>query len=285
MLLQLLLPDAKRPVRREPFWVRDRHVGKGLADDRDAIAAELLDRRGLEDAPRGLVEGRGVIECGPLREEDVLRQKLALEAAEIVAQHLLAIAEFPMPGHRFDAEQIGDLHHVAALHDVGEPCALPEIAAVEEQRMLLADVAAQMVDQRLQMRKASELAEAACGLLEFGAGEGIGIRAVRPDAEAFQEGAADQMWRPSGHLADADIDAGLAKIDRIELRMGVGEVEDPCIAEPLDVVNARGLGTAHMPWQAKRGGSGGCALQEIAAADGHPKFSAPLNGSSMFPPD
>ena len=65
-----------------------------------------------------------------------------------------------MAGHRLDAEQVCGFHHVGALHGVGEPSALPEIAAIEQQRAALSDVAAQTVDQRLQMRKAAELAEA-----------------------------------------------------------------------------------------------------------------------------
>ena len=74
--------------------------------------SSLIMRR-LEHAPRRLVEGLGVVERGFLGQEDVLRQKLALEVLEIVAQRLLAIGEFPMPGHRLDAEQVGGLDHVA----------------------------------------------------------------------------------------------------------------------------------------------------------------------------
>ena len=255
MLLQLFLADAKGPVRREALGMRDRHVRKGLADDRDAMAADLLDGRRLEHAPRRLVEGGGVVERSFLGQEDVLRQKLTLEVLEIVAQHLLAIGELPMPGHRLDAEQIGDLDHVAALHDVGEPGALPEVAAVDQHGVLVADIIAQAVDQRFQMGEAAELAEASGGLFELDTAEGIGVGAVGPDAEVLQEGVADQMRRPSRHLANADIDAGLADIDRVELRMRVGEVEDPCVAEPLDVVNARGLGAARKPRQHKRCGS------------------------------
>src|SRR3954466_12738009 len=279
MLLEFFLPDAEGPVRREPFGMRDRHVREGLADDRDAMAAELLDHGGLEHAPRRLVEGGGVVECRFLAQENVLRQKLALEAREIVAQRLLAVGEFPMPGHRLDTEQVCGLDHVAALHDVGESRALPEVAAVNEQGVLFAGIAAQAVDQRLQMGEAAELAEAACGLLELEAAEGIGVRAVGPDGETVEEGAPDQMRRPSGHLADPDIDAGLAKIDRIELRMRVGEVKDPRIAEPFEVVNARGLSTARKPWQAERCGSKACILQEIAAADRHPEILRALSWS------
>ena len=159
-LLQFVVADAERPVRREALGMRDRHIGKGLADHGDAMAADLLDGRRLEHAAGGGIERLGVVEGGFLGQEDVLRQELALEALEIVAQRLLAIGEFPMAGHRLDAEQVGGVDHVGALHGVGEAGALPEIAAVEQQRASGADVAAQAIDQRLQMREAAELAEA-----------------------------------------------------------------------------------------------------------------------------
>ena len=148
----------------------------------------MIDGR-LEHAARGGIERLGVVEGGFLGQEDVLRQEFALEALEIGAQRLLAIGEFPMAGHRLDAEQVGGLDHVGALHGVGEAGALPEIAAVEQQRAAGADVAAQAIDQRLQMRKAAELAEACGGFFEIEAGEGIGVGAVGADAEAIEKGA------------------------------------------------------------------------------------------------
>lgn len=246
------------------------------------MTADLLDDGGLEHAPGRLVEGGGVVERGFLGQEHVLCRELALEALQIVAQHLLAIGELPMPGHRFDAEQIGDLDHVATLHDVGKPGALPEIAAVEQQRTLLADLVAQAIDQRLQMGKAAELAEAARGLVELETGEGIGIGAVGADAEPVEEGAADQMRRSPRHLTDADIDTWFAEISRIQLRMRVGDVQDPRIAEPFEVVNARRLGAPRKPRQTERCSGKARALQEITAADRHQKFSAPSTIARRF---
>ena len=85
-LLQLGVADAEGPVGREALGMRDRHVREGLADDADAEAADFLDRRRLEHAAGGLVEGRLVVEGGFLGEEHVLRQELALEALDIGAQ-------------------------------------------------------------------------------------------------------------------------------------------------------------------------------------------------------
>ena len=219
------------------------------------MTADLLDDRRLEDAAGGRIERLGVVEGGFLGEEDVLRQELALEAIEIVAQRLLAIGEFPMAGHRLDAEQVGGIDHVGALHGIRKAGALPEIAAVEQQRTPGADIAAQAVDQRLQMREAAELAEPSGALLEFDTGEGIGIGAVGTDAEAIEKGLADQMRRVALHQADADVDARLAEIERLELCMGIGHVQDARIAEAVEIVGA--VGAASEPRQAagKRGGA------------------------------
>ena len=85
-LLQLRLADAEGPVGREALGMRDRHVRKRLADDADAEAADLLDRRRLEGAAACVVEGRRVVERGFLGEEHVLRQELTLEALSMLAR-------------------------------------------------------------------------------------------------------------------------------------------------------------------------------------------------------
>ena len=133
--LQLLLADAECPVGREAFRMGDRHIGKSLADDGDAHAADLLHRRRLEDAAGFRIERRLVAEGRVLGQKNILRQKLAFEAGEVLAQGRFAIGEFPMPGHGVDAEQVGGLDHVGALRRIGETGALPDVAAVEQQRI------------------------------------------------------------------------------------------------------------------------------------------------------
>jgi hypothetical protein len=129
-LLQFLVADSERPVRREALWMCDRHIGKGLPDHGHATAADLLDHRRLEHASRRRIERLGVVERGFLGQEDILRKEFALEAFEVCAQRRFAIGEFPMAGHRLDAQQIGSIDHVAALRGVGEPGSLPQIAAI-----------------------------------------------------------------------------------------------------------------------------------------------------------
>ncbi len=251
-LLQLFIADAEFPVRCETLRVRDRHVGERLSDYGDATPADFLDDGRLEHAARCRIERLGVVEGGFLGEEDVLRQEFALEAFEVGAQRLFAIGEFPMAGHRLDAEKVGGVDHVGALQRVGKPAALPEVAAVEQQRAPRAGLAAHPVDQGFQMRKAAELAESPSGFFKFDAGESIGVGTVGPDAEAIEKRPSDQMRRIAPHRSDADIDARLAEEHRPKLRMGIGDVQNARIAEALKIVNARIFGAARQPWQAAR---------------------------------
>ena len=62
--LQFVVPNTERPVRREAFRVRDRHIRKCLPDHGHLVAADLLERGRLEDASRRRIEGFGVVERG-----------------------------------------------------------------------------------------------------------------------------------------------------------------------------------------------------------------------------
>ena len=192
----------------------DRHIRKRLPDDGDARASDFFNQGRLEYAARSGIECLGVIEGGFLGEEHVLCQKFALEAIEIGAQRLLAIGEFPMAGHRFDAEQVRGLDHVSALHGVGESGSLPQIAAIEQHRAARSGIAAQAVDQRLEMGEAAKLSESRGGFLEIETGKGIGVGTVRLDPKSLQKSPSDQMRRLAGHCADPEIDARFAKINR-----------------------------------------------------------------------
>src|SRR6266404_3621278 len=94
------------------------------------------------------------------------------------------------------------------------------------------------------MREAAELAESGGGFLEFDAGESVGVGAVGPDAKPVEKGFPDQMRRIAGHRADAEIDARLAEIDRLQLRMRIRRVQDARVAETFEIVNADIIGAA-----------------------------------------
>src|SRR6202042_203527 len=180
----------------------------------------------------------------------------------------LAIGEFPMSGHRFDAKQVGRLNHVGAARGVRQPGALPGIAAVEQQRALRSYLIAQPLDQGFQLREAAELAEAASGFFEIKRGERISIGALRLDAEPVEEGAANKMrWLP-GHCAEAKIDARFAKIAGQELRMRIGDVQNAGVAEAFEIVNPA-LRAARSPRQAAGERCGARYFKNIPAGEGH----------------
>src|ERR1700687_141234 len=119
------------------------------------------------------------------------------------------------------------------------------------------------------MREAAELAKSRGAFFEIEKREGVGVGAIGPDAKSIEKGAADQMRRFSGHRADPEIDALFAEINRQQLRMGVGDVQDTRIAEAFDIVNACVVGGARETRQRRR--ERGCAreFEKIPAADGH----------------
>ncbi len=90
------------------------------------------------------------------------------------------------------------------------------------------------------MGEAADLAVNRGVMLEIEEGEGMGHPGRGRDAEMFQERVADEMRRPVRHCADADIDTGLAEIDRPQLRVAVGDVQQRHIAEGRRVVERFG---------------------------------------------
>lgn len=176
-LLQRGFADAEGPIGREAPGMGDRDVGHRLADDAEAAAAGFLDGRRLEHPPGGGVERGGVVERGLVGEKDVLRQELAVEAADIAPQRLFAVGEFPVSGHRLDAEQVGDRDHVGARRRGGKAAALPQVAAVEQEAIAGAGVGAQPVDQGLPVGEAAHGAVATGGVGEIQIGKGVGVAA------------------------------------------------------------------------------------------------------------
>ena len=62
-------------------------------------------------------------------------------------------------------------------------------------------------------------------LIEIQIREGVGLDGTRGDAEMIQQFGADQMGRLVVGRTHTQIDVGLTKIDRIQLGMAVGDVQ------------------------------------------------------------
>src|SRR5947209_4087513 len=85
------------------------------------------------------------------------------------------------------------------------------------------------------MRIAAGLAVSASGRLEIERSEGVGSGAPRRQAEMLEERLADEMRR----LAIAQVDGRFAKMQRQQLRVHIGDVQERNVAECWNVVQLR----------------------------------------------
>ncbi len=70
----------------------------------------------------------------------------------------------------------------------------------------------------------------------------MGLAGARLDSVVGEEFVADQVWRLATHVADTEVDVGLAEIDRQQLRVTVGVVHQRDIAEGRNLVGFRWCG-------------------------------------------
>ena len=283
MRLQLLLLDAKTPVRHHPARIGNRRVGKGLTDHRHRHPAQRTHGPGLEHR---ITEVLGL---------DVLCQKLDAACAALASttqllhqllHPLLAVGEFPVPGHDVHAQQLTGLGHVGTSRPQRGGRALPGVAAVEQQTGRPAG--AQLFHQCGQVGKATHLAVALGGTLEIEIAEGMRLGRAGTNTELLEQRLAHQMRRAVETTGHTQIDTGLAEIHRQQLRMTVGEMQQRNIAKTGQVVEARigGMGGrtrgrcsgCRRPVQRQPGGRGhGQQTQEFATTQGR-------HTSASFPP-
>ena len=218
--LERFLLDAERPLGNEVPGIRNRGVGKGLADDRHRHAAEAADRVGFED---GIAKVQRFHVLG--KELDFSREF----PLDRFLHPLGTVGEFPVPGHDIDAEKFRRFDHVGSLGPERHARALPGVAAVQQQRVR--PFRAQALHQRGEVREAADFAVGFCraGIVQVGKRMGTGSAGL--DLKMLEQVLADKMRRVARLLADADVDIRLAVVDRQKLRMAVGEVQERDIAE------------------------------------------------------
>src|SRR5688572_30085838 len=90
---------------------------------------------------------------------------------------------------------------------------------------------AQALHQRGEVRVAADLAVAPRQPLEVEVREGVRPSAAWLNAKRLQECRSDDVRRPARSLAEAEIYARFAEMDRQELRVHVGDVQQAGVAE------------------------------------------------------
>ncbi len=139
-----------------------------------------------------------------------------------------------MRAHHVHAKKLAGIDHVLAIGPQRCGGSLPGVATIKEEG--LRSICPYPLDQRGQMRKSTHLAESARGLFEIEIGGGMRHGGPCRDAIGLEQGVPHQMRHLAAHAGHPQIHTGLAKIDRRELRMTVGEVHDADIAKLRNVI-------------------------------------------------
>ena len=249
--LQARFLDAEGPIREAVARVGDRRVRKGLADDRHSFMHCV--RR-----EHGVFEVHGA---------HVLREELDRRELFHCLQHALGpVGKFPVGGHVLHAQAPLRADHVRALGPERGGRAVPAVAAVEDERVR--PRGAQPLHQRRDMRVAAHPAVAARGGFEIEVRERVRLRAGGRDAVMGEEPLADEMRRVALIFLYADVYARLAEVDRKELRMHIGDMQQGHVAEGRELIELIGrLRVARS--RPQRGARGGGESQE-------PEEGAPL---------
>mgnify|MGYP006993423463 CR=1 FL=1 len=87
------------------------------------------------------------------------------------------------------------------------------------------------------MGKAADLAVGLGRLFEIQEGEGMGIDGVRLDPEMLEESIADQMRHLAELVTETEVDVRFAEVDRQQLGMAVGDVQQIDITEFGQIVH------------------------------------------------
>jgi hypothetical protein len=138
-----------------------------------------------------------------------------------------------MAGHGVGLQERHAVDHVLALAGVGPQRALPGVAAVEEEH-LVAALGAHALDDGGEPVEPADAAVGLCQRRKVFRGQRVSCRRLRRNAETLEEVAAGEMRRLSPRRADAEIDRRLAEIDRQQLAVNVGDMQQCDIAERVE---------------------------------------------------
>ena len=136
-----------------------------------------------------------------------------------------AEGELPVADHGVGLQQLHAVDHVLAVGLQRGIGALPGVAAIEEQHLVVAAFGADGLDQRGGAVKPAQLAVGGRQVHVIKEGVGVGQRRARLDAEVLEELLAHQVRRNAGIVAHADIGVRRPEVDGLELGVHVGEVQ------------------------------------------------------------
>src|SRR5450759_3298541 len=88
------------------------------------------------------------------------------------------------------------------------------------------------------MSESTHFAVSAGGIFKIEVGECMGLTCSRPDAECLEQLFTNNMWRLVQALPQTDVDIGFPKVDRQQLGMTIGDMQQGNIAKGRQIVEA-----------------------------------------------
>ena len=231
LFLQVLFADPEFPVREHPARIGDRGARQRLADHGNPDPAAFKNLAAIEHR------------LLPFIVANVLRQERERRGVGDLLDPIGAVGELPMADHGFDFQCRQDVEHVLGLGLQRGPAALPAVAAIQQQHLVVAALGAHRIDQRTDAIHASHAAVIAGQRHEIIGGQRVGIGRSDGDVEVFSELGVGQMRRQPLRFADAEIDRRLAEIQRHQLGVGIGRIQDGDRAQGIETGDV-GLGQA-----------------------------------------
>ena len=218
--------QAKRPVREKLLRIGVSGTWKGLSHHSDACTADFLDYIRAESmAGVFIIQPATIIffhhlrilvtEQGFLFDAHVLADKVTLKQCDVTQHFVFTIGEFPVTDHDVQSQNIGGFHHVDAARPQRCAGTLPQVTAVQCQRILAsASLLTQHIEQGFNLRITTGFAVLFGRLQEIQIGIGIRFGAIRIESHLLHQFVADDMWRSAVGVTDAQIDIGLTEINR-----------------------------------------------------------------------
>ena len=178
-----------------------------------------------------------------------------------------------MGGHGVRLQRIHDVDHVLARRFLRGVGTLPGVAAIKQQRVR--PLRPDGIDDGRAPVETAHLAVPAGQGDKVLVGEGVGFRRAWLQVEKLQEIRAGHVRRQPLVRADADIDAGLAEVHRLQLGVQVGDVNERDVAHWLErqklILGQRlprgQLRPAADAGRADNGGCRHCRLEEVPPGD------------------
>jgi hypothetical protein len=163
--------------------------------------------------------------------------------------------------HDVDAEGLAGVDHVLRVGPQRGARALPGIAAVEQQRTGTARLDA--LDQGCEVCEAADLAVGLCRLVEIQVREGVRVDGIRLEGEMPEQRLTDQVRHLAELVAKPEVDIWLAEVDRQQLGMAVGDVEQADVAVTGQLIHPGGSLFGQRQFAVQRHAASRCHRQHL----------------------